>query len=308
MAAESPVAAVARDADTDRARHARIVAALSRWGEAERRDLPWRATRDAWAVLVSEAMLQQTGVTRVLGRYDAFLAAFPDPATTAAAPLAAIVEAWAGLGYYRRARALHASAVAIVERHDGRVPDTLAELIALPGVGPYTARAVLAFAHEHDHGIVDTNAARILARAVVGARLTAARAQAIADALVPRGGAWAWNQAMLDLGATVCVARAPRCEACPLVADCAWRTSGDPANDPAIGSAGTTARQSRFEGSDRQGRGRLIAAMTAGPIRADDVAALAGWPTDPQRADRVLATLIADGLVEHVGHLLRLPR
>lgn len=302
------MAAAPTEAPTDLARHARIVDALSRWGEVERRDLPWRATRDAWAVLVSEAMLQQTGVARVLGRYDAFLAAFPDPATTAASPLAAVLEAWAGLGYYRRARALHASAVAIVERHGGRVPDTLAGLMALPGVGAYTARAVLAFAHEHDHGIVDTNAARILARAVAGERLTTARAQALADALVPRGDAWAWNQAMLDLGATVCVARVPRCAACPLAADCAWRTRGDPAHDPALGSAGTTARQSRFEGSDRQGRGRLIAAMTAGPISTDDVAALAGWPTDPERAERVLAALVEDGLVERDGHLLRLPR
>jgi len=306
MAAESAVGAA--PTDTSRARDARIVHALSRWGDAHRRDLPWRATRDAWAVLVSEAMLQQTGVGRVLGRYHTFLAAFPDPATTASAPLAAVIEAWAGLGYYRRARALHASAVAIVERHSGRVPDTLVELLALPGVGPYTARAVLAFAHERDHGIVDTNAARILARAVAGERLTAARAQTIADALVPPGGAWAWNQAMLDLGATVCVARAPRCGVCPLESDCAWRTAGDPTDDPARGSAGTTTRQSRFEGSDRQGRGRLVAALTSGPIRLDEVATCAGWPSDPERAERVLATLLDDGLVERDGDRLRLPR
>jgi A/G-specific adenine glycosylase len=133
---------------------------LSAWAEGSRRDLPWRRTRDPWAVLVSELMLQQTQVARVVPRYEAFLERFPTPAATAAAPVADVVRAWAGLGYNRRAVSLHRAAVAVVERHGGVMPATLAELVALPGVGPYTARAVLAFAYEADVGVVEVNSGR----------------------------------------------------------------------------------------------------------------------------------------------------
>ena len=274
---------------------------LSAWAEGARRDLPWRRTRDPWAVLVSELMLQQTQVARVVPRYEAFLERFPTPAATAAAPIAGVLRAWAGLGYNRRALNLHRAAVEIVCRHGGSLPSTLGELVALPGVGPYTGRAVMAFAFEADVGVVEVNSARVLARASAGRPLTAKGAQALADALVPAGRGWAWNQAMLDLGATVCTRAAPRCVACPLRSCCAWVAAGGP--DPA--PAGN--RQSTFAGSDRQGRGRLVDALRAGPVALGHVAEVAGWPDDPDRAGRVAATLVADGLAVLDGDTLALP-
>lgn len=278
---------------------------LTAWAAGARRDLPWRRTRDPWAVLVSELMLQQTQVARVVPRYEAFLARFPTPAATAAAPVADVLRAWAGLGYNRRALNLHRAAVAVVDRHRGVMPATLVELVALPGVGRYTARAVLAFAYEADVGVVEVNSARVLARAGAGRPLRVAEAQALADALVPAGGGWAWNQAMLDLGATVCTKSAPRCHVCPLAACCAWAAAGGP--DPAVGSAGAGSRQSTFAGSDRQGRGRLMDALRSGPVAMAGVAAAAGWPDDPQRAQRVAETLVADGLAVAAGDTLTLP-
>ena len=278
---------------------------LSAWAEGARRDLPWRRTRDPWAVLVSELMLQQTQVPRVVPRYEAFLARFPTPAATAAAPVAEVLREWAGLGYNRRAVNLHRAAAAVVERHGGVMPATLDALVALPGVGPYTARAVLAFAYEADVGVVEVNSARVLARAAAGRPLRAGEAQALADALVPAGGGWAWNQAMLDLGATVCTKSTPRCDACPLVTCCAWAGAGG--TDPAIGSAGEGTRQSTFAGSDRQGRGRLVDALRRGPVPWAGVAAAAGWPDNPIRAERVAARLVADGLAVSEEAGLRLP-
>ncbi len=277
---------------------------LSAWADGAHRDLPWRRTRDPWAVLVSELMLQQTQVARVIPKYEAFLEQFPTPMATAAAPVAAVVRAWAGLGYNRRAVNLHRAAGEIVRLHEGSLPQTLAELVALPGVGPYTARAVLAFAFEADVGVVEVNSARVLARAVAGRSLAAVEAQALADRLVPAGGGWAWNQAMLDLGATVCTKSAPACGACPLRACCAWGGSGP---DPAVGSAGEGTRQPTFAGSDRQGRGRLVAALRLGPVSNDGLAQAAGWPADPDRAGRIAAGLVADGLAVTDDGGLRLP-
>jgi A/G-specific adenine glycosylase len=267
-------------------------ALLAWWGEHGRHDLPWRATRDPWAVLVSELMLQQTQVARVIPKYHAFIARFPDPPACAASAAGEVVTLWAGLGYNRRALNLHRAAVVVNDQHAGRLPDDLTGLLALPGIGPYTARAVLAFAFERDVGVVDTNAARVLAR-VEGGRLTLGEVQRAADAAVPPGDAWAWNQAMLDLGASVCTARAPACERCPVRASCAWRGSGP---DPAVGSAGVSGRQSRFDGSDRQGRGRLVDALRRGPVARAAIAEAMGWPDDPTRAERVAATVVADGL------------
>jgi A/G-specific adenine glycosylase len=271
--------------------------ALLDWSEVTRRDLPWRRTRDPWAVLVSELMLQQTQVARVVPKYEAFLERFPTPAVCAASTPADVVRLWAGLGYNRRALNLHRAAIACTERHDGRLPTTLAELLALPGIGPYTARAVLAFAANADVGVLDTNAARVHAR-LAGARLDAKTAQANADGAVPSGRGWAWNQAVLDLGATVCTKRVVRCDVCPVTAYCAWHLAGHPEPDPAEGSAGTSGRQSTFEGSDRQGRGRLVDALRAGPVAPHALAAAMGWPNDPTRAERVAITLVVDGLVE----------
>lgn len=270
--------------------------ALIEWWSSGRRDLPWRQTRDPWEVLVCEVMAQQTQVARVAARWRPFLDRFPTPAALAAVPAAEVVRWWGGLGYNRRALNLHRCAQAVVAHHAGRLPDSLDDLRALPGIGPYTARAVLAFAFERDHGVVDTNTARVLAR-WEGRRLTAREAQAAADASVPAGVAWAWNQAMLDLGASVCTRRSPRCDECPVAERCAWAAAGWPLPDPADGSAGVSGGQTRFEGSDRQGRGRLVEALRAGVVAAPDLPHATGWPDDPARAERIAATLVADGLV-----------
>lgn len=251
-------------------------------------------------------MLQQTQVARVVPKFAAFLDRFPTPASCASAPLGDVLVLWAGLGYNRRAAQLHRTAVAVVERHGGLLPDQLVELLALPGVGPYTARAVLAFAFERDVGVVDTNVARVSARRT-GRPLRAREVQEAADLAVPVGEGWAWNQALLDLGATVCIAGTPRCEVCPVAAGCTWFEVGRPGPDPAVGSAGVSGRQSRFEGSDRQGRGRLVDALRAGPVVRRDLALVMGWPGDPGRAARVAAAVVAEGLAVEDGDLLRLP-
>jgi A/G-specific adenine glycosylase len=293
--------------------HADLQGALLAWSERTRRDLPWRRTRDPWAVLVSELMLQQTQVARVEPRYHAFLGRFPTLAACAAGTVGEVVTLWAGLGYNRRAVNLHRCAVTVVELHDGRLPADRAALEALPGIGPYTARAVLAFAFEAHAGVLDTNAARVLAR-LAGRSLGRAEAQRCADDLVPGGRSWAWNQAMLDLGATVCTSRAPACARCPVRSWCRWQGgatidgAGARGVDPAIGSAGVSGRQSAFEGSDRQGRGRLVAALrTDGRVAAVHLAAAAGWPDDEARARRIAASLVHDGLARAVGGDLVLP-
>ena len=276
------------------------------WADAHRRDLPWRDTRDPWAVLVSEVMLQQTQVDRVVHRWQRFLDRWPDTSACATASLADVLGEWQGLGYPRRAKALHSAAQEIQDHHGGRFPDRLEQLLALPGIGPYTARAVLAFAFEQDVAVLDTNVGRILARRS-GGSLTPRVAQASADAWVPSGHGWAWNQAMLDLGATVCGARTPSCGSCPVSRGCAWFEADRPAPDPAVGSAGVSTRQSAFDGSDSQGRGRIVSAMRTGPVPLAQLAQVAGWPDDPERARRVADGLVADGLAERVGEDLSLP-
>ncbi|MDQ1425026.1 MAG: A/G-specific adenine glycosylase [Acidimicrobiaceae bacterium] len=269
---------------------------LLEWGAHTRRDLPWRRTRDPWAVLVSELMLQQTQAPRVAPKFEAFLERFPTVAECAAASVGDVVGAWAGLGYNRRAVHLHRASVVVRETYGGVIPDDLAALLTLPGVGPYTARAVLVFAFERDLGLVDTNAGRFVARALAGTAVTSAEAQARADAAVPQGHGWAWGQAVFDLGAAVCAKRAPSCGDCPIARSCAWASAGWPDPDPALGSAGVSRGQSAFAGSFRQGRGRLVNALRAGPVNRESVAAAAGWPEDPERAARAVASLVADGL------------
>ncbi len=283
-------------AAADRSRRARpvgLVVELAAWFGAEGRDLPWRRTRDPWAILVSELMLQQTGVARVEPRYHAFLARFPTPDACAAASVGAVVEEWQGLGYNRRAVNLHRCAVATVAHHGGRLPTDLPDLLALPGVGPYTARAVLAFAHEQPIACMDVNVTRALSR-LTGTPI----AQTVADGLAVAadehapGGAWGWNQAVMELGATTCRPK-PRCDECPVAGRCAWRAAGaDAGDDPWV----RPRRQSPFDGSDRQGRGRLVDALRRGAVDHADIPAAMGWPDDAERAERVAATLLADGL------------
>ncbi len=270
-------------------------ATLLEWAEVNGRDLPWRRTRDPWAVLVSEVMLQQTQVSRVLERYGPFLARFPTPTACAAASAAEVVREWAGLGYNRRALGLRRAAAEIDARHGGRVPDDPEDLRALAGIGPYTARAVLAFAFEQDVGVVDTNVARLCARALSGRSLRAAETQGLADRLVPSGNGWAFGQAMLDLGALVCRARDPRCDVCPWRRTCRWRRAGLPSPDPARATAGTARPQGRFEGSHRQGRGRLLDALRQGPVSRRALPGAAGWPGDPERSLGAAEQLVREG-------------
>jgi len=248
-------------------------------------------------------MLQQTQAARVVEPYLRFVDAHPTPTACAEAGAPAVVRSWAGLGYNRRALNLHRAAAQLVERHGGEVPCDLDALRSLPGVGPYTARAVLCFAFEADTGVVDTNVARLLARAVVGRLLRGAEAQEVADDLVPPGRSWAFNQALFDLGSRHCTAR-PVCSGCPVAHLCAWGTSGWPTPDPAAGSAGVGRGQSRFNGSDRQGRGRLVDALRCGPLSEGDLAAVSGWNDDPARAKRVSDGLVAEGFAHwECGHL-----
>ena len=266
------------------------------WGLPRLRDLPWRHTRDPWAILVSEVMLQQTQVLRVVPKWLVFMQRFPTVEHCAAAPLGDVLRVWQGLGYPRRARNLHAAAAEVARL--GHFPRSLEALLALPGVGQYTARAVQAFAFEIDAAVVDTNIARVYAR-VGGRSLTAREVQAAADEAVPKGSGWEWNQCLMELGAVLC-RPAPNCGECPVQDVCTWRGVGE---DPAIGSAGVSRTQPRFQGSERQARGRLMRALTAGPVPATDAAAVLAHPA----AERLLAALCAEGLVHRDGGTLRLP-
>ncbi|MGD9998083.1 MAG: A/G-specific adenine glycosylase [Ilumatobacteraceae bacterium] len=244
-------------------------------------------------------MLQQTQVARVIPKYLQFLERFPTPAACAAATLGDVLRLWHGLGYPRRARNLHAAATAVTEQ--GAFPQTLDGLLELPGVGPYTARALLAFAFESDAAVVDTNIARVYAR-TAGRSLSPREVQACADAALPRGDSWVWNQTIMDLGAVLCRPSKPGCGECPAQPMCAWRGIGD---DPAIGSARVSARQARFDGSERQARGRLMRALQSGTVSASIIAET--MQRDEATARRLLADLVRDGLVVTDGDLVRLP-
>lgn len=287
------------------------VEAVLAWSAGRRDELPWRQTRDPWAVLVSELMLQQTQVSRVVPRWHQFLDRFPTVTACASAPVGDVVTEWAGLGYNRRAVNLHRAAVEIVERHGGAVPQDLNELIALSGLGPYTARAVLAFAFEHDIAVVDTNVGRILARQR-GERLTARSAQTFADDIVPIGMGWSWNQGLLDLGALICTKRAPLCGECPTATTCKWFDSGSNDPDPAIGSAAVSKGQSKFAGSFREGRARLLDVLRTGvDVAPEQFRDACGWSTREGGdidAMRAAASLVRDGLaIELCDGALSLP-
>ncbi|MEH3088671.1 MAG: A/G-specific adenine glycosylase [Microbacterium arborescens] len=285
-----------------------LASPLIAWYRENARDLPWRrAGFGAWGTLVSEFMLQQTPVRRVIPLLEAWLERWPTPADLAGAPPAEAVRQWANLGYPRRALWLHRAATEIRDRHSGVVPRDVDALLALTGIGDYTARAVAVFAYGDRHPVVDTNTRRVLARAVSGrsqpgpaakrdlADMAAILPDDVADAAVV-------NAAAMELGALVCTARTPRCDACPLADRCAWRAAGYP------DTGDTRTRQARYEGSDRQARGailRVLRESVSHEIPADLVAA--EWPDRGQR-DRAIDSLIVDGLIEAVDGHLRLPR
>ena len=269
---------------------------ILKWYDEHARDLPWRSpSASPWAVLVSEVMLQQTPVARVLPVYEQWLQTWPTPAALAAEPTGAAVRAWGRLGYPRRALRLHAAAVAIVARHDGRVPDTYDKLLRLPGVGDYTAAAVASFAFRRRHVVLDTNVRRVLARVLAGmqhpGRSVTRTEREQAAGLLPEDGptAAAWAVGTMELGAVVCVAATPRCAECPVAALCAWRTAGYPAHD------GPARRGQTYGGTDRQCRGRLLAMLrdSAGPVHRSSLDA--AWPAAAQR-QRCLDWLVEDGL------------
>jgi A/G-specific adenine glycosylase len=270
---------------------------VNAWYRANRRDLPWRKPGfPAWGTLVSEFMLQQTQVSRVIPRLEEWLRRWPTPADLAATPPGEAVRAWDRLGYPRRALALHAAAVAITERHGGEVPSDVDALLALPGVGSYTARAVAVFAYGLRHPVVDTNVRRVIARAVDGrgqaGPASTARDLAAMTALLPedREEAAVFNAGVMELGAVVCTARQPKCGSCPLAEVCAWRALGYPEYD-----GPRAPRQPRYAGSDREARGRILAELRRSDLPVPDDG-LAEAVSDPQRRQRVLAGLVRDGL------------
>ncbi len=274
--------------------HAPVLA----WYAAHSRDLPWRrADASPWGILVSEVMLQQTPVSRVLPAYDAWLARWPTPAALAADPPGDAVRQWGRLGYPRRALRLHSAATVIATHHAGDVPAGYDELRALPGVGDYTAAAVASFAFRQRHVVLDTNIRRVLARVVDGVEYpptaTTARERRTAASLLPDEPdvAASWAVSVMEVGALVCTASAPRCDDCPLSRACAWRLAGRPAYD------GPARRRQTYEGTDRQCRGRLLRVLREadGPVRRPDLEA--AWP-DPLQRERALDSLVADGLVE----------
>jgi A/G-specific adenine glycosylase len=272
---------------------------VAAWFETAARGLPWRASdRTPWGVLVSEVMLQQTPVARVEPAWRAWMTRWPDPADLAAASTADVLRAWDRLGYPRRALRLQECARALVEQHGGNVPDDEAALRALPGVGEYTAAAVRAFAFGRRSVVADTNVRRVLARAVTGVALPAptftAAERAVAAALAPEDDADAarWAAASMELGATVCTARSPDCGACPVRGLCAWRAAGHPPD-----ALAHRRRTQAWHGTDRQVRGRIMALLREpdGAVARERLLLVAD---DRAQADRCLASLVEDGLVE----------
>ncbi len=271
------------------------------WYDEHARDLPWREpSAPPWAVLVSEFMLQQTPVARVLPVYEQWLARWPTPADLAAVPTGEAVRAWGRLGYPRRALRLHAAACAITEGFGGVVPDSYDDLRTLPGVGDYTAAAVASFAYRRRHAVLDTNVRRVLARTVTGVEFPATavtRAERdLATSLMPDDGptAAAWAVSTMELGALVCVANSPRCAACPVADLCAWRAAGYPAYD------GPVRRGQTYDGTDRQCRGRLLGVLRDSdePVHRSTLDAV--WAVSDQR-ERCLRWLVDDGLVARVS-------
>ncbi len=269
-------------------------APILEWYEANARDLPWRhADASPWGVLVSEIMLQQTPVVRVLPIWHEWMERWPTPKALAAEQPGEAVRHWGRLGYPRRALRLHACAKAITEEHGGEVPADHATLLTLPGIGEYTAAAVASFAYGGRHAVLDTNVRRVLARVVRAEEYpptaTSAAERKLAESLLPALGAARWGVAVMELGALVCTARAPRCADCPVSAQCAWRLSGKPPGTPPKGQT--------YAGTDRQCRGRLLAVLRDAHGPVPKAALDAVWDDAVQR-ERALDGLVTDGLAE----------
>ncbi len=297
---------------------ARMARALLAWYACHgRRTLPWRVVRDPYRTLVSEFMLQQTQVERVVSAFERFVARFPDLRSLAAAPTAEVIRAWQGLGYNARAVRLKRVAEIAVERYGGAIPDDEAALRALPGIGPYTAAAILAFAYDRPVAAVDVNLRRVIHRLIFGAEyppaVSAARLDAIAGELVSRRRAHDWNSAMMDLGATICTARAPRCMICPLRRLCAAVPLDATRLDALRARYGRRAARERFEHSARYLRGRIVDRLRALPDGATvslldlhrELCDLVPRRT-PEEFGEMVEALERDGLVARNGDLVRL--
>lgn len=266
------------------------------WYDRHRRDLPWRHPDvTPWQIMVSEFMLQQTPVSRVEPIWRDWIARWPTPSATAAAGAGEIVRAWGKLGYPRRAKRLHECAIVIARDHGDEVPDDVEVLLTLPGVGSYTARAIACFAYQQSVPVVDTNVRRVVARVVHGkadaGAASATRDHAHVSALLPNDStAHTFSAALMELGATVCTARSPKCGLCPLSV-CQWREAGFPASE------GPARRPQAYAGTDRQVRGRLLDVLRGNdlPVTSDQLDVV--WLRDTVQRDRALESLLADGLV-----------
>lgn len=297
-------------------RAAQAHAAVARWYRANARALPWRGVADPYAVLVSEVMLQQTQVERVVPKYLAFLEAFPSFKALAAARPADVVRAWAGMGYNGRAVRLHRLAVEVMQRYGGQLPRTVEELRRLPGIGPYTASAVACFAFGVAGPVLDTNVYRVLSRLAHGLDAPSRRAiEPLAGEMVPRGGplsASDWHQGLMDIGAAVCTASKPRCMLCPLRELCAAAPHLQSGSDRRLAeqSVPYTPRQPRFEGSPRYYRGRIVALLREKPdgqgATVEEAAAVVGSGA-PVSVHSLLSGLERDGLLRRSGDRLFLP-
>lgn len=275
-----------------------VIAATAEWYAAHARPLPWREP-DAtpWGVMVSEFMLQQTPVVRVLPVWLAWMERWPTPDALAAEEPGEAVRAWGRLGYPRRAQRLHAAASVIVAEHGGRVPSDVETLRSLPGVGDYTAAAIASFAFQRRAVVLDTNVRRVLARVFTGVEFPANAVtkaeRELAASVLPDAPADAalWSVASMELGAQICTATTPACERCPVRTLCAWHQAGRPPHD------GPPRRGQAYAGTDRQCRGILLGVLRASDAPVPRAQVLAAWASDPEQAERALASLLDDGLV-----------
>ncbi|GAB4216235.1 MAG: A/G-specific adenine glycosylase [Roseiflexaceae bacterium] len=299
---------------------------LREWFASHGRDLPWRHTRHPYRVLVSEIMLQQTQVDRVIPKYLAFLEQFPTVEALARAPTAEVIRAWAGLGYNRRAVNLQRTAQAVVDQYDGNFPQDVAELRRLPGIGPYTSGAVACFAFEQDVAFMDTNIRRVVQRLFAGPEPAPdAQLQALAEAAVPAGHGWEWNQAIMELGALICTASAPACWRCPLREHCRDYAARRQADEQSLLAAPAPAaprplkrvaerREAPFVGSNRYYRGRIVDALRQEPPHAPLALAELGRRIKPDFGEAdlpwlrgLVEALARDGLIAVEGEAARLP-